>query len=70
MVDKSLSGPVSFRNSEEFFLQGVSSVLTLHTPDVEEIAKAIWQRQHDTLDSGSLVSSRSLKKSLASGIAM
>jgi hypothetical protein len=56
MIDKEISDPFSFRNSEKHFLQVNSSILTLHTPDVEEIAKAIWQRQHDTLASDSLVS--------------
>jgi hypothetical protein len=27
------------------------SILTLKTPNVEEIARAIWQRQHDALNS-------------------
>jgi len=35
--------------SEANFFQIDSLILTLETPNVEEIAKAIWQRQHDTL---------------------
>jgi len=37
------------RNDKSGFLQAYPSILTLETPDVEEIARAIWQRQHDTL---------------------
>jgi len=29
------------------------SVLTLETPDIEDIARVIWQRQHDALASSS-----------------
>jgi len=29
--------------------QECPSVLTLETPDLEDIARAIWQRQHDAL---------------------
>jgi hypothetical protein len=34
---------------EANFFQTDPSVLTLEIPNVEEIAKAIWQRQHDSL---------------------
>jgi hypothetical protein len=54
MVDKSKSVPFCSRNNEVILFQVDSSTLTLDTPDVEEIAKAIWQRQHDTLVSDSL----------------
>ena len=37
-----------------FFSQGDHSLLTLETPSVEEIAKAIWQRQHDALGSDAI----------------
>jgi hypothetical protein len=39
------------KNNETFFLQVDHSTLTMETPNVEEIARAIWQRQHDTLTS-------------------
>jgi hypothetical protein len=54
MVDKSKSVPFCSRNNEAIIFQVGSSILTLNTPDVEEIAKAIWQRQHDMLVSNSL----------------
>ena len=54
MVDQSKSVPFCSRNNEAIFFQVDSSILTLDRPDVEEIAKAIWQRQHDTLVSSSL----------------
>jgi hypothetical protein len=54
MVDKSKSVPFFSRNNEAIVIQVDPSILTLDTPDVEEIAKAIWQRQHDTLVSNSL----------------
>jgi hypothetical protein len=54
MVDKSKNVPFCSRNNEAIFFQVNSSILTLDTPDVEDIAKAIWQRQHDTLDSNSI----------------
>jgi len=54
MVDKSKGAPFCSRNNEAIIFQVGSSILTLNTPDVEEIAKVIWQRQHDTMVSASL----------------
>ena len=54
MVDKSKDAPFCSRNNEAIVFQVDSSILTLDTPDVEEIAKVIWQRQHDKLVSASL----------------
>jgi hypothetical protein len=34
--------------------QSYPQILKFETPDIEEIAKAIWQRQHDALDSKSV----------------
>ena len=36
------------------YLRANAVILTLKIPDVEEIAQAIWQRQHDALGSGAL----------------
>jgi hypothetical protein len=49
MVDKSKNVPFCSRNNEAIIFQVGSSILTLDTSDVEEIARAIWQRQHDAL---------------------
>ena len=54
MVDRSKSVPICSKNNEAIVFHVYSSILTLDTPDVEEIAKAIWQRQHDTLVSKSI----------------
>jgi len=47
---------VSFcpKNNEALFLQVDHSILTLETPNAEEIARAIWQRQHDALVSDAI----------------
>jgi hypothetical protein len=37
------------------YLRANSAILTLKIPDVEEIAQAIWQRQHDALDAGAIL---------------
>ena len=49
MVDNPNGVSFSSRNNEAFLLQVEHSILTLKTPNVEEIARAIWQRQHDAL---------------------
>ena len=54
VVDKSKNAAICSRNNEAIVFRVNSSILTLDTPDVEEIAKAIWQRQHDPLASNSL----------------
>jgi hypothetical protein len=49
MIGKS-NGPLfCSRSKEDISLRENLSILTLVIPDVEEIAKAIWQRQHDAL---------------------
>ena len=42
------------QTEEDVRLRSDQSILTLETPDVEEIAKAIWQRQHDALGSDAI----------------
>ena len=54
MVDKSINAPICSKNNDGTFFRVDSSILTLDTPDVEEIAKAIWQRQRNSLASDSL----------------
>lgn len=54
MDDRSKSVPICSKNTEAIVFQTGPSILMLDMPDVEEIAKAIWQRQHDTLASESL----------------
>jgi hypothetical protein len=49
MVDKPNSVYSASKIDEATFLHIDPSTLTIETPDVEEIAKAIWQRQHDAL---------------------
>jgi hypothetical protein len=49
MIDKQNGVPICSTSNEPTPLQVDISILTLETPDVEEIAKAIWQRQHDAL---------------------
>lgn len=44
------SGAFLLSNSETIFTQNDPRTLTLTIPDVEEIARALWQRQHDTLN--------------------
>ena len=56
MIDKPKSVPYCSSNNEAIFIPSDTSILTLEIPDAEEIAKAIWQRQHDTLDSDRLFS--------------
>ena len=51
MVDKSKTVPICPKTNEAIVFRFNSSILTLDTPDVEEIAKAIWQRQHNSLAS-------------------
>jgi hypothetical protein len=54
MVDSSKSEPFCSRNNAAIVFHVDSSILTLDSPNVEEIAKAIWQRQHDMLVSESI----------------
>jgi hypothetical protein len=49
MVDKSIGVSLCPGNTETLFLQVDHSVLMLEMPDVEEIARVIWQRQHEAL---------------------
>ena len=42
------------KSEEEVRLQADQSTLTLEMPNVEEIARAIWQRQHDALGSDAI----------------
>jgi hypothetical protein len=54
MIEKNgFHPPQSLKGS---FGRADSLVLTLEMPDVEEIAKAIWERQHNTLPSHALSS--------------
>ena len=46
----------AYSNLESVSYQAVPSVLMLETPIDEEIAKAIWQRQRDQLDSDAISS--------------
>jgi regulatory protein YycH of two-component signal transduction system YycFG len=48
MIDKSTDVTQRSRYNEPLFQQAYPS-LTLESPNVEEIARVIWQRQHDTL---------------------
>jgi hypothetical protein len=49
MIDKPNDVTFCSRSKERISLHVNSSMLTLKTPEVEEIARAIWQRQHDAL---------------------
>ena len=49
MSDKPNSAPFCPKGNQATFLQANSLILELEIPDIEEIAKAIWQRQHDAL---------------------
>jgi hypothetical protein len=54
MIDK-LAGAYCCEDIDETsFLEDFPPVLTLAAPQVEEIARAIWQRQHDSLDRSAL----------------
>lgn len=48
-----LASPIA-QNEKDVLLQTDQSILTLEAPNVEEIARAIWQHQHDAFDSGAL----------------
>jgi hypothetical protein len=54
MVDKPNGGTFYSRSDEANFVLANPTILTLETPNVEDIAKAIWQRQHDTLVSDAI----------------
>ena len=54
MIDKPNGVPICSRSNETIFEEVDPSTLTLETPDVEEIARAIWERQHDTLAPGAI----------------
>ena len=54
MTDTANDIPFCSIRNELIPFQVVPSILTLETPNVEEIAKVIWQRQHDALVSGSI----------------
>ena len=54
MIDRPKGAPFCSRNNETIFFQDHSSILTLRTPNVEDIARAIWQRQHDALFSDAI----------------
>ena len=50
MVDKSKGAPrCKADTSAAIYFRLDPLVLTLETPDLEEIARTIWQRQHDAL---------------------
>jgi hypothetical protein len=49
MIEKPNGVPICSRDNETVLPQANPSVLTLEAPDLEEIARAIWQRQHDAL---------------------
>ena len=49
MIDQSNDVFCCSGYDEPIFLQAHPSILTLETPSLEEIAKVIWQRQHDAL---------------------
>jgi hypothetical protein len=52
MIDNRV--PFCSRYNEAVVSPACPSILTLETPSVEEIAMAIWQRQHDGLVSGGI----------------
>jgi hypothetical protein len=54
MIDTPNGVPICSRNNEPIPLQVGPSILMLETPNVEEIARAIWQRQHDALVSDAI----------------
>ena len=54
MIDPANGIPFCSKSNELIPFHVVPSILTLETPNVEEIAKVIWQRQHDALVSGSI----------------
>ena len=56
MVDKAKNARLCSKNKEASFIQGDASLLFFDAPDVEEIAKAIWERQRDALVPGSFAS--------------
>ena len=49
MIDKPNGVLFCSRSDEPIFSQVDPLILTLETPNIEEIARAIWQRQHDAL---------------------
>jgi hypothetical protein len=49
MVDNRFGVSICSENEEAVPLQADQSIFMLEAPSVEEIARAIWQRQHDTL---------------------
>jgi hypothetical protein len=54
MIDNPNDVTICSRSNETRFFQVNPSILTLEAPDIEEIAKAIWQRQHDALESDAI----------------
>jgi hypothetical protein len=54
MVDKPNGGAVYSRSDGANFVLANPTILTLETPNVEGIARASWQRQHDTLVSDAI----------------
>jgi len=54
MIDTANDIPFCSISDELIPFQVVPSILTLETPDVEEIAKVIWQRQHNALVSDAI----------------
>ena len=54
MSDKADTAPFCSRSSEPSSFRVDLSILMLETPNVEEIARAIWQRQHDALPSDAI----------------
>lgn len=50
MIDEPNGVPICSRDKETVLVRASPSVLTMETPDLEVIARAIWQRQHDALD--------------------
>jgi hypothetical protein len=54
MNDKLNGVPICSRNTETTFVGANPLILTLAPPDVEEIARALWQRQRDALPSDAI----------------
>jgi hypothetical protein len=49
MVNQRKGATVCRRDTKSLVLRTEPSILIMETPDAEEIAEVIWQRQHDTL---------------------
>jgi hypothetical protein len=54
MIDTPNGVPFCSRGNEPIPLQVDPSILTFEMPNVEEIARVIWQRQHDALVSDAI----------------